>query len=326
MLLKNLFISLSQNKLLNDMAQKYGDKLGAQTVVAGETIDEMIESIHELNRAGISATIDNLGEFVDRKEDATHAKEQILQVIDAIHENELDAHISLKPTQLGLGIDFDFCLHNLEEIVGRAHQFDIFVNIDMEDHLNLQPSFDLFDQLLKTYDNVGTVIQAYFYRAKDDVREYKDERLRLVKGAYKESEDVAYQNKHDIDQHFIELIEYHLIHGKFTSIGTHDHRVINHVKEFADRKGISKKQFEFQMLYGFRNELQHQLANEGYQFCTYVPFGHDWYGYFMRRLAERPQNINLVAKQVFTKKTNTMIAIGVGAFILGRLSKRRRKK
>src|SRR5699024_12687501 len=127
----------------NDMAQKYGDKLGAQTVVAGETIDEMIESIHELNRTVITATIDNLGEFVDRKEDASDAKEQILQVIDAIHENELDAHISLKPTQLGLGIDYEFCLHNLEDIVSRAHQFDIFVNIDMEDHLNLQPSFDL---------------------------------------------------------------------------------------------------------------------------------------------------------------------------------------
>src|SRR5699024_11693228 len=114
----------------------------------------------------------------------------------------------------------DFCLHNLEEIVGRAHQFNIFVNIDMEDHLNLQPSFDLFDQLLKRYDNVGTVIQAYFYRAKDDVREYKDERLRLVKGAYEESEDVAYQNKHDSDKQIIKMREYHLNNGKCTTIGT----------------------------------------------------------------------------------------------------------
>ena len=317
-------MNLSQNKLLNEMAQKYGYKLGAQTVVAGETVDEMTQSIKELNAAGISATIDNLGEFVDRKEDAIDAKNQILQVVEAIHEHELDAHISLKPTQLGLDIDYDFCLQNLEEIVGQAHRYNIFVNVDMEDHLHLQPSFDLVDQLLQTYDNVGTVIQAYFYRAEEDVRTYKDERLRLVKGAYKESEAVAYQDKEDIDRHFIELIEYHLLHGKFTSIATHDHHIINHVKAFVEEHNISKDKFEFQMLYGFRNDLQHKLANEGYHFCTYVPFGHDWYGYFMRRLAERPQNINLVAKQVFNKKTNTVIAVGIGAFLLGRLSKRKK--
>jgi len=325
MLLKNFFMNLSQNKLLNEMAQKYGYKLGAQTVVAGENVDEMTQSIKELNAAGISATIDNLGEFVDRKEDAIDAKNQISQVVEAIHEHELDAHISLKPTQLGLDIDYDFCLQNLEEIVEQAYQYNIFVNVDMEDHLHLQPSFDLVDQLLQTYDNVGTVIQAYFYRAEEDVRTYKDERLRLVKGAYKESESVAYQDKGDIDRHFIELIEYHLLHGKFTSIATHDHHVINHVKAFVEEHHISKDKFEFQMLYGFRNDLQHKLANEGYHFCTYVPFGHDWYGYFMRRLAERPQNINLVAKQVFNKKTNTVIAVGTLAFLLGRLSKRRKK-
>lgn len=324
MLLKNFFMNLSQNKLMNNLAQKYGYKLGAQTVVAGETIDEMIQSIKELNAAGISATIDNLGEFVDRKEDAIDAKNQILQVVEAIHEHELDAHISLKPTQLGLDIDYDFCLQNLEEIVWQAHRYGIFVNFDMEDHLHLQPSFDLVDQLLQTFDNVGTVIQAYFYRAEKDVRAYKDERLRLVKGAYKESEAVAYQDKEDIDRHFIELIEYHLLHGKFTSIATHDHHVIDHVKAFVEENNISRDKFEFQMLYGFRNDLQHELANEGYHFCTYVPFGHDWYGYFMRRLAERPQNINLVAKQVFNKRTNTVIAVGAGAFLLGRLSKRRK--
>lgn len=325
MLLKSFFMNLSQNKLMNEMAQKYGYKLGAQTVVAGETIDEMIKSIKELNAAGISATIDNLGEFVDRKEDAREARDQILKVIEAIHSNKLDAHISLKPTQLGLDIDYNFCLQNLEAIVEQAHRYNIFVNFDMEDHLHLQPSFDLVDQLLQTYDNVGTVIQAYFYRAEEDVKTYKDERLRIVKGAYKESEAVAYQDKADIDHHFIELIEYHLLHGKFTSIATHDHHVINHVKEFVRDNNISRDKFEFQMLYGFRNELQHELANEGYHFCTYVPFGHDWYGYFMRRLAERPQNINLVAKQVFNKRTNTLIGIGLGAFLLGRLSKRKKK-
>lgn len=120
------------------------------------------------------------------------------------------------------------------------------------------------------------------------------------------------------------MIEYHLLHGKFSSIATHDHHVINHVKKFVEEHNISKDKFEFQMLYGFRTDLQLELANEGYKFCTYVPFGVDWYGYFMRRLAERPQNLNLVAKQMFNKKTNTLLGIGAGAFLLGRASKRRK--
>ncbi|MRG85761.1 proline dehydrogenase family protein [Salinibacillus xinjiangensis] len=323
MLLKNFFIGLSQNQLMNNMAQKYGFKLGAQSVVAGTNIEEMIESVKELNAVGISCTIDNLGEFVYQREEATKAKEQILDVIEAIYQNQVDAHISLKPTQLGLDIDYFFCLENLTEIVRKAHQYDIFVNVDMEDHTHKQPSFNLVDELAKEYDNVGTVIQSYFYRAEEDIKKYKDFRLRLVKGAYQEPEEVAFQDKKDIDRNLIKLIGYHLLHGKFTSIATHDHHIINHVKEFVKAHNISKEKFEFQMLYGFRKDLQFQLAKEGYKFCTYVPFGTDWYGYFMRRLAERPQNLNLMAKQVFNKKTNTVLGVGVGAFLLGRLTKRK---
>src|SRR5690606_15546997 len=173
-------------------------------------------------------------------------------------------------------------------------------------HARLQTSFDLLDELSSTYENIGTVIQAYFYRAKDDIEKYKNYRLRIVKGAYKEEAAVAYQNKNDIDRNYIELIEWHLLNGKFTSIATHDHHVINHVKDFVEKHNIPKDKFEFQMLYGFRVDMQHALVKEGYHFCTYVPFGEDWYGYFMRRLAERPQNLNLLAKQVFNKKTNTL--------------------
>ncbi|WP_097157965.1 proline dehydrogenase family protein [Bacillus oleivorans] len=324
-MLKNLFIGLSKNELMNSAAKKYGLKLGAQSVVAGTNIEEAIKSIKELNSQGISCTIDNLGEFVYKEEEALEAKEQILEVIEAIHTNELDAHISLKPSQLGLDIDFSFCLSNLQEIVSKAYKYDIFINIDMEDHARLQPSFDLLDELSKDYDNVGTVIQAYFYQSEENIEKYKNYRLRIVKGAYKEPEEVAYQDKKDIDTNFIKLIEYHLLNGKFTSIATHDHNIINHVKEFVRKHNIPNDKFEFQMLYGFRKDLQLQLAREGYHFCTYVPFGSDWYGYFMRRLAERPQNINLVTKQVFNKKTNTVLGIAAGAFLLGRLSKRRNK-
>ncbi|KMY56012.1 proline dehydrogenase [Bacillus sp. FJAT-27231] len=322
-MLKDLFIGLSQNQFLNSAAKKYGLKLGAQSVVAGTNIEETIRSIKELNAQGISCTVDNLGEFVYKREEATEAKEQILEVIEAIHENKADAHISLKPTQLGLDIDYNFCLENLREIVGRASKYDMFINIDMEDYSHLQPSFDLLDELSKEYNNVGTVIQAYFYRAEEDIKKYKNYRLRIVKGAYKEPEEYAYQDKKDIDTNFVKLIEWHLLNGKFTSIATHDHHVINHVKEFVKANNIPNDKFEFQMLYGFRKDMQLQLAKEGYNFTTYVPFGKDWYGYFMRRLAERPQNLNLVAKQVFTKKTNTMLGLAAGAFLLGRLTKRK---
>ena len=236
--------------------------------------------------------------------------------------HQVDAHISLKPTQLGLDIDYDFTLDNLKEIVGIAHKYGTFINIDMESTKHLQPSFDILDELSKEFDNVGTVIQAYFYRASEDIQKYKNFRLRIVKGAYKEPEEYAYQTKEEIDQNYMELIEYHLLNGKFTSIATHDHHVINHMKQFINDNNIPNDKFEFQMLYGFRTDMQQQLANEGYNFCTYVPFGKDWYGYFMRRLAERPANMNLVVKQVFNKKTNTAIGIAVTAFVIGRLSKR----
>lgn len=321
MSLKDFFIALSENQTLNSAAQKYGFKLGAQSVVAGTNIDEVVKSIKELNAHGISCTVDNLGEFVFEKSAAIAAKEQILAVIERIHEENLDAHISLKPSQLGLDIDYDFCLENLTEIVALAHKYQIFVNFDMENYARLQPSFDLLEKLHAEYGNVGTVIQAYFFESETNIEQYKNYRLRLVKGAYKEDQSVAYQTKEEIDRKFMEQIEYHLLHGKFTSIATHDHNIINKVKQFVKDHDIPIDKFEFQMLYGFRKDMQLSLAKEGYNFCTYLPFGHDWYGYFMRRLAERPQNISLVTKQVFNKKTNTILAVAAGAFLAGRLTK-----
>lgn len=302
MALRDFFIALSENRTLNSAAQKYGLKMGAQSVVAGTNIQETIESIKELNQQGISCTVDNLGEFVFEKSEATAAKKQILEVITAIHEHGVDAHISLKPSQLGLDIDRDFCYENLKEIVALADEYDIFVNFDMEDYGRLHPSFELMEELSEQHDNIGTVIQAYFHESDENIEKYKNYRLRIVKGAYKEPANIAYQDKAEIDRKFIQLIEYHLLNGKFTSIATHDHNVIDHVKQFVKINDIPNDKFEFQMLYGFRKDMQLQLAKEGYNFCTYVPFGSDWYGYFMRRLAERPQNLALVTKQVFNKK------------------------
>lgn len=324
MLLKDFFIGLSQNQFLNSAAKKYGLKMGAQSVVAGTNIPEVIKSIKELNAHGISCTVDNLGEFVYQKEEATEAKNNILAVIEAIHENNVDAHISLKPTQLGLDIEYDFALRNLKEILEKASGYNMFVNFDIEDSGHLQPAYDILDELSNEFDNVGTVIQSYFHKAQEYVEKYKDMRVRIVKGAYKEPADIAYQDKKEIDANFIRITEWHLLNGKFTSIATHDHHIINHLKKFIKQNDIPKDKYEFQMLYGFRRELQLELAKEGYNFCTYLPFGKDWYGYFMRRLAERPQNLNLVAKTVFNKKTNTVLGLTAGAFILGRMSKKKK--
>jgi len=322
MALRDFFIYLSENQMLNGAAQRYGLRMGAQSVVAGTTIPEVVQTIKELNKANISCTVDNLGEFVFEKSAATAAKQNILAVIQAIHDEQLDAHISLKPSQLGQDIDIDFCYENLKEILALAHKYDIFVNFDMENYARLHSSFDLLENLHQEYDNVGTVIQAYFFESEENIEKYKNFRLRIVKGAYKENDNVAYQSKDDIDRNYLKLIEQHLLNGKFTSIATHDHNVINHVKQFVKKNNIPNDKFEFQMLYGFRKDMQYNLAKEGYNFCTYLPFGSDWYGYFMRRLAERPQNLALVTKQVFNKKTNTAIGLGVTAFALGRLSKK----
>ena len=322
-MLKEMFLKLSENETLNNAAQKYGLKLGAQHVVAGTNLEEMLDTVRRLNDLGISCTIDNLGEFVFEESAALEAKDSILKVIEAIEHEQLDAHISLKPSQLGLDIDIDFCYDNLHEIVERASKYGIFVNFDMEDYERLDATLDIVEELSKSFDNVGTVIQAYLLRAKEDIERFKDYRLRIVKGAYKESPDVAYQDKLDIDINFLELIEYHLLHGKFTSIATHDHYVIEHVIKLVEDYNIPRNKFEFQMLYGFRSDMQEELAKT-YNFCSYVPFGRDWYGYFMRRLAERPQNIQLVTKQVFTKKTNTVLAVTAGAVLLGTLLRKRK--
>ncbi len=320
-MLRETFIQLAENQTLNAAAQKYGLKLGAQKVVAGTNLQEMIATVKKLNAKGIEATIDQLGEFVLDEQTARQCKDGIIDVIDAIVEHNLDAHITLKASQIGLDVDIDLCYDHLFEIVEYASTHGIFVNVDIEDYERLHATLDMVEEVNKGFSNIGTVVQSYLLEAKDIIKRFTDYRLRIVKGAYSETEDVAYQDKLDIDISFLELAEYHLMYGKFTSIATHDHNLIAHLIRFVEEHDIPKEKFEFQMLYGFRTDLQERLSND-YHCCTYVPFGKDWYGYFMRRLIERPQNISLVTKQVFNKKTNTFLAVAAGAFILGRLSKR----
>lgn len=328
-LTRDFFIGLSNNEFLNKSAKKWGFRLGAEQFVAGTNVDQVLQTVKRLNAKGISCTVDNLGEFVTEKEESLAAKDTILEVIRRIHEEQLNCHISVKLTQLGLDIDNQFCLDNMKDIVGAAKTHGIFVNIDTEDYAHYEQTMWVLNELLKEYDNVGTVIQSYLFRAEEDMDKLKDVRLRIVKGAYKESPEVAYQTKEEIDQNFIKLIKKRLKGDAFTSIATHDHNIINEVKRFVEEEGIDRNNFEFQMLYGFRTEMQEQLAQEGYLFCTYLPFGDDWFGYFMRRLAERPQNINLVVKdKLYTsdnklKKKPLIIAGSIAAALL--LLTRRKK-
>ncbi|TVT29771.1 proline dehydrogenase [Salinicoccus cyprini] len=310
-LLRDVFIALSQNDALNEASKKVGLKFGASKVVAGITVEDTIERIKDINAQGMSVSFDNLGEFVTERSDALKEKDLILEMIQAIGDNGVDASASIKLTQIGLHIDYDFCLLNIREIVEAAKAQDMFVNIDMENHDSYDDTIRIVDTLIEEFDNVGTVLQSYLFTAKDDVYKYKDNRIRFVKGAYKESPQVALQEKADIDKALELLIRLHLTNGSgFTSIATHDHNIIENIIEFIKENDIPNDQFEFQMLFGFRKDLQRELVDRGYNVCVYIPFGSDWYAYFMRRLAERPQNINLVVKSI-TK--NPMFKTGAAA-------------
>ena len=305
-LTRDFFIGLSNNKFLNHQAKTWGFRLGAERFVAGTTIESVTETVKVLNNHGISCTIDNLGEFVAEKSEANAAKEKIIEILETIHAEKLDCHISIKLTQVGLDIDPSFCMKNMKEILDIAEKYTIFVNIDMEDYAHYEQTLAALNLLKDRYQNIGTVMQAYLHRFEEDIENLKDIRIRLVKGAYKESETVAFQSKKEIDENFIKIAKQRLLGETFTSIATHDHHIINELKAFIEENKINKNNFEFQMLYGFRTNMQYELAKEGYHFCTYIPFGHDWFGYFMRRLAERPQNMNLVLKDVFYTKEDRL--------------------
>lgn len=298
---KNVFLFASQSKGLNKAAKKWGLRFGASQVVAGDTIESAVKKVQELNKKGLVCTLDHLGEFVSSREEATEATEYNVKTLEAIAKAGVNSNLSVKMTQLGLDIDRDFCVRNMCRILDTAKKHNNFVRIDMEDHAHCQITLDILRELRQTYDNVGTVIQAYLFRANQDVKELKGIPLRLVKGAYKESSEVAYQEKEKVDENYIRIIEEHLLSGSYTAIASHDHHIIAKVKEFTQKNNIPHDQFEFQMLYGFRTDIQLSLVQEGYKMRVYIPFGNDWFGYFMRRLAERPQNVAFALKGLFSK-------------------------
>lgn len=298
---KNFFMKLAGSPSLNKVARKWGLNFGASKVVAGSTIDSAIQTVKALNADGITVTLDHLGEFVNTREEAAEAADSCVNTLQAIAEENVKSGLSIKLTQLGLDIDRDFCFDNVKTILDTAKQCRRFVRIDMEDYAHCQTTIDILKELRPTYDNVGTVIQAYLHRSLDDVKDLKGVPLRIVKGAYKEAADVAYQDKKDIDENYLKMVQTHLLNGSYTAIATHDHRIIAELKAFISSNHIPGDQFEFQMLYGFRKTLWHELVKEGYNVRIYVPFGQDWFGYYMRRLAERPQNVSFAFRGLFSK-------------------------
>ena len=316
--LRDIFIALSENEMLNDASKKVGLKFGTNKVVGGITIEETIERFKDINSQGMSVTFDNLGEFITEKSDAVKEKNNILNMIQAIHDHGVDASASIKLTQIGLHIDYDFCVENVREILDTARDVNMFVNIDMENYSSHDTTVQIVDMMMQEYDNVGTVLQSYLFNSAENVYKYKDHRIRLVKGAYKENPRVALQKKDDIDAAFEQLIRIHLTEGDgLTSIATHDHNIINDTIDFINEQNIPNDRFEFQMLYGFRKELQTELAERGYNVCVYIPFGSQWYAYFMRRLAERPQNLNLVLKSITKDPAFKTAGIGAGVILAG---------
>lgn len=300
-LLRNTFLYLAKSQATNRLAKRYGMRLGATRFVAGETITSAIEAVKHLNQAGILGTLDHLGEFVANEQEAVQAADFCMQTLDAIHENGVQSHLSVKMTQLGLDISRELCLANMRNILTRAREYGNFVRIDMEDYQHNAITIEIFKTLRKEFGaTVGLVIQAYLFKSMEDLAELGQlqPNLRLVKGAYKEPATVAFPDKADVDANFLKLIQVHLGNGNYTAVATHDETIIERVKQFVREQGIPNSQFEFQMLYGIRNQLQVDLAKEGYTVRVYVPYGDDWYGYFMRRLAERPANVGFVLKSL----------------------------
>lgn len=301
--MRNFFLFLSKNKPMTKLAKKYGLRFGAGRFVAGSSILQAVEVIRELNSQNLVVTIDYLGEFVDNEREANEMALECVEAIRAIGREKLDSQLSLKMTSMGLDISEEVVMKNMRMILEEATKQNVFVTIDMEDYSRCGKTIDIFTRLKSEYDNIGTVIQAYLYRTEkdiDDLNAYSPN-LRLVKGAYKESPEVAFPEKKDVDENFKKIIKTHLLNGNYTAIATHDDEMIEYTKRLVEEYKIPRDQFEFQMLFGIRVERQHELVKEGYKMRVYVPYGTDWYGYFMRRLAERPANVAFVLKGVMKK-------------------------
>ena len=305
---KAFFHGLAQIPTLQRLASKYGmapESGFARRFIAGETIDEAIACVKDLPNKGLHLTLDYLGESVSTAAEASAAAADYVKVIGAIVASGIERNISLKLTQLGLDVDHATAVDNMRRILEPADANGFFVRVDMENSPYTDATLDIVDTLWRQgHKNVGTVIQSYLKRSAEDIRRLNVHgmRVRLVKGAYKEPKTVAYQKKSDVDGAFVDLMQTLLDEGTYPAIATHDPQMIEATKEHAKSKGYASDRFEFQMLYGIRRDLQASLVKDGYRVRVYVPFGRQWYPYFMRRLGERPANVAFVLKGILSDR------------------------
>jgi proline dehydrogenase len=269
--------------------------------VAGETLDEAIAAARKCNDVGMLASLDYLGENVATTTDAQRARDAYLEIFDRIAKEDLQANVSCKLTQLGLDLSAEFCEGLVLSVVERAAGYGNFLRVDMEGSVYTQRTVELVKRIRARNPAIGTVIQAYLYRSEGDIQDLLSYgcRVRLCKGAYKESAEVAFERKRDVDANYVRLMQMLLPSGFYHAIATHDPHMIGETIRWAAAQQISKDDFEFQMLYGIRTDLQRRLVNGGYHVRIYIPYGRDWFPYFMRRLAERPANIGFLLRNFF---------------------------
>jgi len=293
-----IFRFVRKNRLARKLASRF---------VAGETIEEAMSTVRDLNASNLSASLDLLGESVLHAEEAQRACRTYLDLLERIHSAKVNANVSVKLTQMGLDIDEQLCVSNMRAIIGQAKQYDSFVRIDMEQSSYTAKTLQLFSDVFHPeFGNAaGVVLQSYLRRTAADVDAMiaLRARVRLCKGAYQEPEDVAFPKKSDVDANYVACMERLLERGNYPGVATHDAKIIEHAKAFAKQQRISAERFEFQMLYGVRRDLQYRLRREGYNMRVYVPFGTHWYPYLMRRLAERPANIAFITANILKEWT-----------------------
>lgn len=279
--------------------------LFAKKYIAGATLEDAIKVCEELEKKGAVTTIDTLGEFVDSKAQALKETGMSKAVLEAIKNNNLESYLSIKPTSLGLEIDFEFAYENIRSILLMAKTKNLFVRLDMENTPYTSQTLDIYKKLRdEGFENIGFVIQAYLKRSMDDIKElssYKPS-TRLCKGIYNESSDLAYKDRERIRENYKELLQYMIESGYYPAIATHDDVLLDYAEQLIKDKNLAKNQYEFQMLLGVTESLRTGLINNGHKVRVYTPYGIDWYGYSIRRLNENPQMAGHIVKSIFTGK------------------------
>jgi proline dehydrogenase len=272
----------------------------ARRFVAGETLEEALGVAQRLKAEGIAVTLDHLGESVSTLEEARAARDVYLKALGALDDAGLEANVSIKLSQFGIGVSAAECMANVEQLVQEAGARRGFVRVDMESSDYTDRTLDLVTAIHSRHGSTGTVIQAYLYRSRADIERLNGLgiRVRLCKGAYLEAAEVAFPQKADVDRNFVELMRLLIDHGAYPAIATHDQKMIAATKEYVETRNFPRDSFEFQMLYGIRRDLQRRLVAEGYRLRLYVPFGRAWYPYYMRRMAERPANVMFILRNL----------------------------